>query len=58
MNEYTKNIELTYGNAKVIAKKASTTPQYVRTVLHRHKSGHRIYGEKAKKIMKLLLKDS
>lgn len=58
MNEYTKNIELRYGDVKVIARKASTTPQYVRTVLHRHKTGHRIYGVKAKKIMKLILKIS
>jgi len=56
MAEYTKNIELSYGNAKVIARKASTTPQYVRTVLMRHKSGHRIYGAKATKILKLISK--
>ena len=48
----TKNIELLYGDAKIIASKIQTKPGYVRTVLYRQRQGKTIYGEKAKKIIK------
>lgn len=58
MLEDTKNIELTYGTAILIAKRANTSPQYVRTVLRRYRSGHRFYGVKTKNILKLINKYS
>ncbi len=53
MEKDTKNIELLYGDAKIIASKAGTKPGYVRTVLYRQRKGHNIYGAKAKKIIRL-----
>jgi 3-hydroxyisobutyrate dehydrogenase-like beta-hydroxyacid dehydrogenase len=52
MQKDTKNIELVYGEARIIASKVGTTPAYVRNALSRYRSGKRIYGSKAKKIIK------
>jgi len=56
MQKDTKNIELLYGEAQIIASKASTKPGYVRTVLYRYRSGKTIHGNKAKKIIRLALR--
>lgn len=53
MQKDTKNIELLYGEAKIIASKAHTKPGYVRTVLYRYRRGQNIHGITAKKIIKL-----
>lgn len=53
MEKVTKNIELSYGEAKIIASKAYTKPGYVRTVLYRYRLGQNIYGDKAKKVIKV-----
>lgn len=56
MQKDTKNIELSYGEAKIIASKACTKPGYVRTVLYRYRQGLTIHGRKAKKILKIALR--
>jgi hypothetical protein len=56
MSKFIKEIDLTYGIAKVIAKKIKTTPQYVRNVHFKNKQGHNFHGLKAKKILKLIEK--
>lgn len=53
MEKVTKNIELLYGEAKIIALKAQTKPGYVRTVLYRYRLGQNIYGAKAKRVIKI-----
>lgn len=53
MQKDTKNIELLYGDAKIIASKAGTKPGYVRTVLYRYRRGQNLYGEKAKRIIRI-----
>jgi hypothetical protein len=53
MQKDTKNLELLYGEAKIIASKAQTKPGYVRTVLYRHRSGQNIYGKKARHIIRI-----
>lgn len=53
MEKDTKNIELLYGEAKIIASKAQTKPGYVRNVLFRYRRGQNIYGQKAKKIIRV-----
>lgn len=56
MSKFIKEIDLSYGIAKVIAKKIKTTPQYVRNVHFKNKSGHNFNGIKAKKILRLIEK--
>ena len=56
MSKFIKEIDLTYGIAKVIAKKIKTTPQYVRNVHFKNKQGQNFHGLKAKKILKLIEK--
>jgi len=56
MAEYTNNLEISYGLARRIARKIPTTPQYVRNVAYRYRNGGKVYGVKATKIIKLLLK--
>lgn len=53
MQKDTKNIELLYGEAKIIASKAHTKPSYVRNVLYRYRKGHNAYGDKAKRIIRI-----
>lgn len=53
MRKDTKNLELSYGEAKIIASKARTKPGYVRTVLYRHRLGQNLYGDTAKKIIQV-----
>jgi len=52
MSKFIKEIDLSYGIAKVIAKKIKTTPQYVRNVHFKNKQGHNFHGLKAKKILR------
>jgi hypothetical protein len=56
MFKFIKEIDLTYGIAKVIAKKIGTSPQYVRNVHFKNKQGHNFHGIKAKKILRLIEK--
>lgn len=59
MEKDTKNLEiqqLEYGRAVLIAKKFSTTPQYVSNVLSRARSGHQFRGIKARKIIRYVNK--
>lgn len=51
-----KEFDLSYGIAKIIAKKIKTSPQYVRNVHFKNKGGHNFHGDKAKKIIKLIIK--
>lgn len=52
MGECTKNIELMYGEAKIIASKVKTSPAYVRNVLSRYRSGKKLHGAVGKNIIK------
>lgn len=53
MRKDTNNLELLYGEAKIIASKARTKPGYVRTVLYRYRLGQNLYGETAKKVIRI-----
>jgi hypothetical protein len=53
-----KNIELTFGESKLLAKRFKTTPGNVRNILHRYRKGVNLRGDISSKIIRHILKNN